>query len=164
MKTVLFSFLMLSLVSCSTMMHNVKKNNNFTERTISGLLEKNGNVFYIRPDLGTFSTVWTYSEDKIEIYKLVKGKVREQKEYPNNGISNYQIPTSKELGLDIGTHCSFVLGGELFGFKIKRDLEIQDFGWGFDIECLTGNTFQSAFLNKIVADINTYNMWNIQYQ
>jgi len=162
-KMLLFPFLMLSFVSCSTMQHNIRKNSNFTEKTISSLLEKNGNVFYIRPDLGTFSTVWTYSEGKIEIYKLVKGKVSERREYLNSGFSDYQIPTSKELGLDIGTYCGFVLGGELFGFKIKRGLEIQDFGWGFDIKCLTNNTYQSDFLNKIVADINTYNMWNIQY-
>ncbi len=162
-KMLLFSFLLLSFVSCSTMQHNIRKNSNFTEKTISSLLKKNGNVFYIRPDLGAFSIVWTYSEDKIVIYHLGNGKVDATREYLNNKIIDYQIPTSLELDFDISTYCGFVLGGELFGFKIKKESEIQDFAWGFDIECLTNNTFQSDFLNKIVADINTYNMWNVQH-
>ena len=163
-KTLLFSFLILSFVSCSIMQHNIRKNDSFAKKPLSSLFQKNGNVFLLDDTYSVYSVVWSYnSEGKVEIYKLIKGKVYERKEYPNNGISNYQIPTSKELGLDIGTICGFVLDGDGFAFKIKRGSEIEEFGWG-GIKCLINNTFQADFLNKIVSDIITYKMWDIQYQ
>lgn len=162
-RTLFCSFLMISFISCS-IMHGIRKNHNFTQKTVSTLLEKNGNVFWIVADYATFSTVWTYNEDNIMIYRLAKGKVRERKVHPNNGISNYPIPTSKELGLDIGNYCPFVLGGSSFAFQIERGSEIEDFGLGVEIECLTSNTFNSDFLNKIVEDIKVYEMWDVRYE
>lgn len=65
---------MLFFVSCSTMKQNISKNNKSTNKLTSSLLDKNGNVFYLNSTYTTFSTVWTYSKDKLEIYKLAKSK------------------------------------------------------------------------------------------
>jgi len=162
-RTLFFSFFMMSFTSC-TIMHGIRKNHNFTQKTVSSLLEKNGNVFWIVADYATFSTVWTYHEDNIIIYRLAKGKVRERKVFPNNGISNYPISSSKKIGLDIRRNCPLILGGSSFAFQIKRGSKIEDFGWGVEIECLTSNTFQSDFLNKIVEDIKLYEMWDVRYK
>ena len=162
-KMLLLPVVMLSAVSCSTMQHSIRKNNSFTDKTIALLFQKTENVFYLKSTYATFSVVWIYDKDKIEIYRLAKGKVYERTEYPNNGIADFQIPTFKELDLDI-KKCPFVLDGDGFGYRIKRGSEIEQQELPIDIECLIKNKYQSEFLNKIVADIITYKMWNIHYQ
>ena len=43
------------------MQYNINKNNKFTEKHISNLLQKNGNIFYLFSTYSTFSIVWTYN-------------------------------------------------------------------------------------------------------
>jgi len=160
---ILFPFVLLSMVSCSTMQHNIRKNNNFTDKTVSFLFHKNGNVFFIKPPYATFSIIWTYSKNKIEIFKLAKGKISERTEYSNDGIVDYQIPAFKELGLNI-RECPYVLDGDILGYKIKKIEGLEEQRLPIDIECFINNKYQSEFLNKIVSDIIAYKMWDIQYQ
>ena len=163
-KILLLSFfIMLFTVSCS-MRQNISKNDRLTDKTISLLSKKKENVFYLMSTYATFSIVWTYSDYKIEIYKLAKGRIYKQTEYPNDGIAGYQIPTSKELNLEIFNRekCPIVLDGDGFGYRIKRGSEIVGDDLPVEIECFTKNKYQSEFLNKIVADIITYKMWDFK--
>lgn len=145
------------------MKNNIQKNNKFTDKTISSLLEKNGNVFYLTSTYATFSTVWTYSKDKLEVYKLAKGKVYEQVNYPDSGIFDYQIPSFKELHSEF-QECGYELDGDSFGYRIKRGSEIEQQDLPIGIECFTKLKYKFEFLNKVVEDINTHKMWDVRYE
>lgn len=155
--TIIVTFFM----SCSTMKHYIQKNSKLTDETISSLLEKNGNVFYLRSTYVTISTVWTYSKDRLEIYKLAKGKISLQQEYTTTSIDNINQISKEELfELD---QC-MELDGDGFGYRIKRDSEIEQQDLPISIECFTKRKYKSDFLNKVVEDINTYKMWNVRPQ
>ena len=155
--TIIVAFFM----SCSTMKHNIQNNSKFTDKTIFSLLEKNGNVFYLNSTYATFSTVWTYSKDKIEIYKLANGKISLQQEYSATSIDNINQISKEELfELD---QC-MELDGDGFGYRIKRGSEIEKQDLPIGIECFTKLKYKSEFLNKVVEDINTHKMWDVRYE
>lgn len=159
-RIILASFAIL-FITCSSMKNNIQKNNKFTEKLISALLVQNGNVFYLTSTYATFSTVWTYSSDKIEIYKLVNGRIRFQQEYPTTSIDNINQISKEELfELD---QC-MELDGDNFGYRIKRGSEIEQQDLPISIECFTKLKYKSEFLNKIVEDINAFKMWDVRYE
>jgi len=147
--------------SCSITKHSIHKNNKFTDKTISSLLEKNGNVFWLTSTYATFSTVWTYNKYKIEIYKLANGKISLQQEYSTTNIDNINQISKKEL-FDLD-QC-MELDGDGFCYRIKRDSEIEKQDLPIGIECFTKQKYKSEFLNKIVEDIKTYKLWNVRYE
>jgi len=144
-------------ISCSTMKHNIQKNNTQTDKIIKSLLEKKGNVFYLNSTYVISSTVWTYKESNIEIYKLTKGKIVEHLIFPDNGLSNYSIPVFEELETET-KKCGYELDGDGFGYRIKRDSELEQQDLPISIECFTKQKYKSEFLNKIVEDMKAYNM------
>lgn len=164
MKTkikIILAFIALLSISCSTLKSNIQKNNKFTDKTISSLLEKNGNVFYLTSTYATFSTVWTYSKDKLEIYKLINGRVNFQQEYFTICIDSINQISKEELfELD---QC-MELEGDGFGYRIKRGSEIEQQDLPIGIECFTKSKYKSDFLNKVVEDINIHKMWDVRYK
>lgn len=143
--------------SCSTMKQSITKNQKNTNKNITNLLKNNDNVFYLYSTYSTFSTVWTYRNDSIEIYRLAKGKLTSKEIYKNKGIKSFQIPSIKDLNSDIDI-CGLVLDGDIIGFHFdKNHNQITT-----DIKCFKTQKYQSDFLNKLVEDINTYKMWNIE--
>lgn len=162
LKLLLFSA-MLFFVSCSTMKQNISKNNKYTDKLISSLLDRNGNVFYLTSTYATFSTVWTYEKGNIEIYRLANGRTTEQQTITDKGLSMYEIPTLKELEIET-KECGYELDGDGFGYKIKRGSEIVQQDLPIGIECFTKLKYKSEFLNKVVEDINTHKMWDVRYE
>lgn len=152
----------LLIVSCSTMKHNISKNNKYTERVINSLLKSNESVFYLNSTYSTFSVVWFYKEDSIEIHRLANGKTIEKLSFPNNGVLKYDVPTLKDLNKEI-EECGYELDGDGFGFRTKKGTEIEKQDLPINIECFVKGKYKSDFLNKIVEDIITYKMWDVQF-
>lgn len=148
-------------VSCRSTKRTVNKNNVSTNKLFLSLYEKNGNAFYLASTNATFSTVWTYAQDSINIYRLAKGNVVERLSFKKGSIDGFNIPEVKELIKDIG-ECGYELDGDLFSFMVRegrpnrQDLPII-------IDCFTNKKYQSSFLNKIVDSINNRKLWNIRY-
>ena len=159
----LLPVVILFFATCSTMMQNISKNDKSTDRLTSSLLDKNGNVFYLISTYSTISTVWTYRKSSIDIYKLVNGKISRQSTFPDIGFSQYEIPNLKELDIEI-KECGYELDGDVFGFRIKRVSEIEQQDLPINIKCFTKLKYKSAFLNKVVGDINIYKMWDVRYE
>lgn len=148
-------------ISCSTMKHNIKRNNTQTDKIIETLLNENGNVFYLNSSYVTFSTVWTYSNDKLEIYKLANGKISSQQEYTTTSLGNINQISKEELSeLD---QC-MELDGDGFGYRIKRGSKTEQQDLPIGIECFTKLKYKSNFLNKVVEDIKTHKMWDVRYE
>ncbi len=147
--------------SCSTMKQNIHKNNKFTDKTISSLLEKNGNVFYITSTYSTGSVVWTYNENGIEIYKLVKGKVIRKEVFPVKETWQFNVFAFRDIETELYQKCGLELDGDLFGFSLYVDNTMHKEDFAVDISCLKTETYKSEFLNKVVEDINTYKMYNV---
>lgn len=147
--------------SCSTMKQKINKNNKFTDKTISSILDKNGNVFYLNSTYATFSTIWTYHNNNIEIYKLANGKISLQQEYSTTNINDLNQISKEELSeLD---QC-MELDGDSFGYRIKKGSEIEQQDLPINIECSTKLKYKSDFLNKFIGDITTHKMWNVKYE
>ena len=53
------------------------------------LLQKNGNVFYLSSTYATFSRVWTYNVNGMEIYWLAKGKVYQKETFSEKELIQY---------------------------------------------------------------------------
>jgi len=123
----------------------------------SSLLRKNGNVFYIKSSYATYSTVWTYIDGKIKIYRLVNGKVSMQNEFPDKRISDYKIPVIPDKEVK---NC-YELDGDILGFKINENDQLLQKDFPVNIQCFTNEKFSSLFLNKLVEDISSYKLEDI---
>ncbi len=143
------------------MKNAIKSNHKFTEKLVGSLFEEKGNAFYLISTHATFSRVWTYSEDKIEIYKLARGKIYKQEEYETSTQKLNQIPTFKEIHEQL-KDCGYELDGDGFGFKLNGDSGLLQEDFPVNIECFKNNRYHSDFLTFIVNDINTYQMWEIE--
>lgn len=66
---------------------------NENKKLFERLYKSNGNAFYIKSTNISVSFVWSYTENKISIYKLSKGKVLDSKELPdlNSGYDGFLI-------------------------------------------------------------------------
>lgn len=142
--------------SCSTVKNNIDKNHKKTLNKVNLLLKENGNAFYIKSTYSSMSTVWTYREDKIYIYKLKNSRLLYQQEYTTQNISvllcNLKCETEEP------DNC-FMLDGDMFGYRIKQNLEIEKQDFAIDIKCFTTSKYKTKFLTKIIEDINTYKIW-----
>lgn len=148
------------LISCNSVQYAVKKNAKYTDAMMLSLFEINGNAFYLGSTNATFSAVWTYKQDRVEIYKLAHGKVAENLISKENGMDTFDIPSEGELDKDL-EDCGYELDGDVFGFMVKDKFsKRQDFP--ISIECLTHHTYQSSFLNEIVNTINKYKLWDVR--
>ncbi|MEC5395408.1 hypothetical protein [Bergeyella sp. RCAD1439] len=155
---IIMAVIVMFCISCSTMKYNIQKNNKQIDKIISSLLEKNGNVFYLTSTYATFSTVWTYHKGRLEIYKLVNGKIILQQEYFTTSIDNINQISKEELfELD---QC-IELDGDGFGYRIKKGSGIEQQDLPIGIECFIKLKYKSEFLNKVIKDINTYKMWDV---
>ena len=159
----------LFLLSCVAMksdmiLNDIKKNTKFTKKQVSYLLRKNGNSFYLYSSYATFSVVWTYNKDGIEIYRLSKGRVFRKDIFPEKAwIQDAEISV-EEMNKEIYKKCFVVLDGEVFGFSINIDGKIHEDSYATGIDCMKQQTYSSEFLNKIVNDIKTFKMWEIVSQ
>lgn len=160
-KIVIIGFVTM-FTSCSTMKQAISKNQKNTNKYITNLLKNNDNVFYLYSTYSTFSTVWTYRSDSIEIYRLAKGKLISKEIYKNTGIKSFQIPTIKDLNSDIDK-CGLVLDGDIIGFEFDKNKPEKNHNQiTTDIKCFKAQKYKSDFLNKLVEDITIYKMWNIE--
>lgn len=161
-KIMIIGFVII-FTSCATMKHSIMKNQKYTNKYIINLLNNNDNVFYLYSTYSTFSTVWTYRNDSIEIYRLAKGKLKNKEMYKNAGIKSFQMPSIKDLNIDIDK-CGLVLDGDILGFEFdKNNPEKSHSQITTDMECFKTQKYKSDFLNKLIEDINTYKMWNIRH-
>ena len=149
------------LTSCSAMKYNISRNNKLTDKTIFNLNKEYGNVFYVRSTYATFSTVWSYVDNSIKIYKLANGRLIDQQQYPTNGIEDFKIMTNDEL---LELNQCMELDGDIFGYSILKGEQIDQRDFPVGIECFTKINFKSNFLKKIVDDINTFKIWEIHYK
>lgn len=162
-KIALF-FVFLLLISCSTMQYNINKNNKFTERQTKYLLQKNGNAFYLSSTYALFSTIWTYCTDKIEVYKLAKGKVIKKETFWIKNTMQFNAFVFNDIENELYQKCALNLDGDCFGFRIYKDGIICKENYPIDINCLQKETYESDFLNKIASDIKTYKLWEVKYK
>ncbi len=146
------------LPSC-TFMQYVKMNNNATKIWFDYLYKKNGNAFYLDSTYANGSIVWTYDENRIIIYYLVKGTISKKQVFAEKEWIKQTKISIEDIDFELLQKCFYVLDGDGFGFKIKCNEIIYRDSYGTDIECLKTSKFKSDFLNKISKDIRKYKMW-----
>lgn len=160
MMRIALAAIVLFCMSCYTMNQGIHKNTKFTDKMLSSLLKKNGNVFYLKSTNATFSTVWTYHNGKLVVYNLAKGKISQQQEYSSVGMDSMDQVSGEEL-LEV-SRC-MELDGDIFGYRINRGSQVDTQDLPIGIACFTKLNYNSVFLNRVVADINAYRLWYIRY-
>jgi len=153
-KLIIIIITILLFSSCSTMQNSIKKNNKFTNQMIESLFSDNKNVFYIKSSYSTFSKVWSYQNNKIEIYNLVKGKVDSKSLYEANNYLN-QVPKKEIFEVD---KC-MQLDGEIVGYKISLDNIKYSEDLPVDMKCFLNQDYETEFLNILVKDIKKHKLW-----
>lgn len=144
-----FSF----LSSCS-LTYVFKKNHRSTERLVNRLYRRNENAFYMTSTYSTYSYVWTYKGDKIEIRKLNFGKVVEKEILKTKGIGPYDEKSLKEAKKELEEKHPFVLDGDEVGYIIRVNDEAYRVDYAIDIDSMKQNVYGSAILNDILYVIN----------
>lgn len=146
------------------MQHNIKKNQNLTQKQVNYYCQKNGNAFYLSAAYASFSIVWTYHINRIEIYKLQKGKVIQKQVFSEKEWIKYAEGALEDIEKELYQKCALELDGDNFGFRIVINGEIYNIDYAVDINCLKSAEYKSEFLSKITNDIKTHKMWEIEYQ
>lgn len=153
----------LSLVSCSTARYNIKRNKEFMTMQVDSLYKKNGNAFYLCSTYVTTSVVWTYYEDKIEIYRLQGRIIRGKQTFITNDTLQHVV-SLENIEEELYRECALELDGDSFGFIVDFEQKIQIADYSVNINCMKQGRFGSDFLRKIINDINTHAMWDFDYQ
>ncbi|MGM9769450.1 MAG: hypothetical protein ACI3Y6_01875 [Candidatus Cryptobacteroides sp.] len=159
---ILLIFVLALIQSCSTMYY-VQKNHSQTASQVRHLYKKNGNAFYLSSTYATFSTVWTYNEDKIVIYRIINGKITEKQVFNRSEIMSFSKLDNKEIENAIYTNCASELDGDDFGYIIRCGDEIYQKSYGVCICCLKQRHEYPAVLESVIDDIRNYKMWDITY-
>ena len=168
MKTI-YAVIVISLVvffsiSCSSLHYSIKRNQKYTKKLAVDLYNKNGNAFYLYSTYSTFSTVWSYNDETVELYRLQKGFVRQKQLYKEKGIKQYTKVCMDDIEKEICKQCVLELDGDYLGFVIESDGIMHNHCFSVDLDCLKKGKFQSNFLNTLFNDIIIYKMWDIDYQ
>ena len=142
-----FSF----LVSCSTMQYNIKRNQDLTAKQVNYFYQKNGNAFYLSSTYANFSIVWTYDEDRVEIYRLQKGKIRQKQIIKDKEIIQYAEVSLEDIEKELYQKCALELDGDMFGFIIEIDRKTHNADYAVDINCLKQGKYKSDFLTAIAT-------------
>jgi len=145
-------FCVLSILSCSTTNRLYNKREN--KKLVSQLFESNGNAFYVRSTNIVISFVWSYSDKEVFIYKLSKNKIIDKRVLLITGKPNWHKQPSNEELYELDT--CMELDGDMFGYKLKIDGKVEEQDLPINLECFTRGKFKSDFINKVVKDINVY--------
>jgi len=143
--------------SCSTMRNGIKKNDTLTDKTIESLFSDNGNVFYIRSSYSTFSTVWAYKSDKIEVYNLANGKIAEKSSHDATNYIN-KVPKERVFEVD---NC-MELDGDIIGYKVSFDGNKYQEDFPVSMKCFLDQKYKAQFLNTLVKDVKMYKLWSVK--
>jgi hypothetical protein len=148
---ILGTLLTLFVLSCSMVgdLHGENGNGKLFDR----LYRTNGNAFYIKSTNVSISFVWTYSLNKIIIYKLSKSKIINVKELPITGSKWLFQFSKKEL---FEADSCLELDGDMFGFKLKYDRSVVQNDLSINLDCFVTKEINSIFLNGVINDINEY--------
>ena len=149
---------LLLFLSCSTIKSNIKKNDNKTDKWVNYLVEKNGNAFYVTSSYSTHSTVWSYVNDQIMIYRLASGKILKVEKHTRKANFINEIPSSNDINSVLRNRCGYELDGDIFGYKIKKREKFIELSFPVNIECLKNGKYDSVFLSEITGDITNYNL------
>jgi hypothetical protein len=165
MKHHFFTLLLIIIFSsCSTSNKVIIRNNKLTDKLIHKIYTNNENVFFLRSSNATFSTLWSYVNNEIVIYKLANGKVISKKTHvsSNDKLDHIDLSNFNEINMDSAV-CEYLLDGDLFGFILKDNDNIIDKSFPVEIECLKKAELKSSSMNIIINDIKLFKLWDVNY-
>jgi len=154
-------FLLSFSISCSTIKGDIKRNNNKTDKWVNYLVRKNGNAFYVTSTYSTYSTVWSYVNNQIMIYRITSGKILKEETYARNSNFINKLPSHKQLDKELFEKCGYELDGDFFGFKIKKDNSLIEENFSINLECIKNGKYNLFFFSEISRDITAFNLWEI---
>lgn len=153
-------FTLCLLVSCSVTNYVIKKNRYLTNKEVELLFQKNGNAFYLSSTYSYFSFVWSYNEDSVEILRLRKGIIKQKQVFKEKENIQYAGFSLEDIETELYQKCALELDGDEFGYIIDYNGKRFKADFAVNINCLKQQKYNSVFLNKIINDINYYNIWD----
>ena len=154
-----------ALCSCSTFKQSMLErksaiNNKLTENKAEELYYRNGNVFYITSTYSSSSTIWTYHDNKLTIFKLVNAKIVKETTQIDNEWRKINLEQSYfREDIENNTN-SNVLDGEILCIKLRIGTEHLEESYCIDINRFIEANFNSVFMKKLVQDIKNYVLFN----
>lgn len=152
-KTIVIS-LLITIEACSSMKQSTRRNQKATSSQIEKLVLQNGNAFCISATNSVATTLWSYSDDKIIIYRLLNGKLVKAESYSALNTKEFTCDFEDEL---FESGCIELDGGSLH-IKFKTDSIIETHDFSINTKCFTHRKYNSIPLNNLVSDINTFKL------
>ena len=149
--------------ACSPM-HYVKVNYNRTERIMNSLYRENKNAFCITSTYMVSSTVWTYEEDMVVVYRLKNGRIREKQTFQEIAPVPFSEDSWEEMKKELSQECPMELDGDLFGAVLEIDHTKTRYDYPVDINCMIRGNYDSLLLKRLVSDIISYSLWDVDCQ
>ena len=146
--------LLITIEACSSMKQSTRRNQKATSNQIEKLVLQNGNAFCISATNSTATTLWSYSDDKIIIYRLLNGKLVKEESHSALYTKEFTYDFEDEL---FESGC-IELDGVGLHIKFKTDSIIETHDFPINTKCFTQRKYNSIPLNNLVSDINTFKL------
>jgi len=157
LKKTCFTALILFSLSCTSLKYQIKRNDAFTKKRVSEILKNNDNVFYLGTEYSNASFIWTYTNDFIQVFKIINGTVNTERRYEISNGKDWIIQHSKESYIDQIFDCT-ELDGDLIEIMILKNGDIEKHSLPVNLECFVHDKYESKFLSKIAEDLKKYNI------
>lgn len=156
-------FIFFLILSCSTMHHYIKANRDLTTKIVKSLYRNNENAFYLSSTYANFSIVWTYNKEKVEIYRLQNGDIKQKQLFETKENIKFIAVSPEAIDNELDQRCAPELDGDFLGVYIKTGDKTINEEYAVNINCLKSGNYESELLRRIAKDICYYKMWEFKY-
>lgn len=143
----------LGVLSCKSLNTTIQKNKNKTVELFDAVFKNNGNAFSTGSTYTNFSYVWSYQDDKTILYKLVEGKVVDEKEF-REGNKEWlsDVPHKSEM---VFMEC-YELDGDYIKYKIYDENDTFEDVLPVNLNCFLNIPKDKVFYKNLTEDIKKY--------
>ena len=92
---------------------------------------------------------------------MAEGKITKKETFPKEKFAHCDLQSLEDIENELYQKFALELDGDRFGFRICIADKMHKKDYPINIDCLKNEIYKSEFLNQIVNDIKTYNMWTV---
>ena len=157
-------FISLSLGTSHSMSRSrITLNQRFTAKILNKTYRQTGNAFCITSTYANFSVIWTYADDKIEIYRLKDSKIIQRLTFDDEDELKPLYETNEtEIETELYKVCPIELDGDTLAMLVKYNNTRLEGAHPVNINDFKQGKYNVGLLDKLAKDIQRYNMWEIQ--
>lgn len=153
LRNLLVIVVCIGVLSCKSFNNTIQTNKKKTVELFETMFRNNGNAFSTGSTHTNFSFVWSYTKDKTIFYKLVEGKVVDEREFRHDGKQWLKdVPHKSEM---VFLEC-YELDGDYIKYKVDDDDSIFEDVLPVNQNCFLDKPKEKMFYKTLTEDIKKY--------